>query len=263
MDYFDPIAVADGSGVIQERYNYSAFGLASILTPAFASRSNSSFAWNFLFHGQFRDTETGWDNYGIRYYLPWLGRWPSRDLIEEDDEFNLYLMAANCAINSIDYLGLAACPPCKDNKPEVPDANGKLCCTEDQVIDPVSGKKLCTPKEDEDKDKGGTGYTDCWKRCMEDSGSGAALAALSGSWPATSVPKPFGRGALGTRNNWTTPLSILNTGLSRLGYAGRGLRLIGRRFNPVANAVSAAGLGWLAGSSLGCAGVCGIDNRAY
>ncbi len=57
MDYFDPIAIADGSGSIQERYSCSAFGLVSILTPAFAARASSSFAWNFLFHGQFRDVE--------------------------------------------------------------------------------------------------------------------------------------------------------------------------------------------------------------
>jgi len=106
MDYFDPIAVADGSGDVQERYSYRAFGLASVLTPAFEPRASSSFAWNFLFHGQFRDVETtGWDNYGYRYYLPQVGRWMSRDPIEERGGLNFYGMARNDPLNQVDYLG--------------------------------------------------------------------------------------------------------------------------------------------------------------
>jgi RHS repeat-associated protein len=106
MDYFDPIAVADGSGTIQERYTYTAFGLASILTPTFTARTATSFAWNLLFHGQFRDPETGWDNYGFRYYIPWLGKWPSRDPIGEKGGRNIYWTVGNRTINRIDILGL-------------------------------------------------------------------------------------------------------------------------------------------------------------
>ncbi len=104
MDYFDPIAIADSGGAIQERYTYTAFGLASVLTPTFSPRSTSNFVWNFLFHGQFRDAETGWDNYGYRYYLPWLGRWSSRDPIGEDSGVNLYQLVN--ATNHLDQLGL-------------------------------------------------------------------------------------------------------------------------------------------------------------
>lgn len=112
MDYFDPIAIANGSGIIQERYSYTAFGLVDILSPAFTLRSASSHAWNFLFHGQFRDSETGWDNYGYRYYLPWLGRWPSKDPIGERGGANLYKTLGNNSINKTDLLGL------KDNTKE-------------------------------------------------------------------------------------------------------------------------------------------------
>jgi len=105
MDYFDTIAITNNSSEVQERYSYSAFGLASILTPAFEHRTNSSHAWNFLFHGQFRDGETGWDNYGYRYYLPWLGRWPSRDPIGPRGGLNLYGFCYNASIVWIDYLG--------------------------------------------------------------------------------------------------------------------------------------------------------------
>jgi len=119
MDYFDPIAITNSSGEVQERYNYSAFGLANVLTPAFQPRAVSSFDWNFLFHGQFRDVETtGWDNYGYRYYLPWLGRWPSRDPIGEQGGFNLYSIVANNLLNMVDRLGLMfGCDDC-DGKAE-------------------------------------------------------------------------------------------------------------------------------------------------
>jgi RHS repeat-associated protein len=60
----------------------------------------------FLFHGQFRDIETGWDNYGYRYYLPQIESWPTRDLIGEWDSNDLYQFCSNCAINRVDYLGL-------------------------------------------------------------------------------------------------------------------------------------------------------------
>jgi len=110
MDYFDPIAIADTSGTIQERYTYTAFGLTSILTPSFLPRTSTNFAWNFLFHGQFRDPETGWDNYGYRYYLPWLGRWPSRDPIRESGGVNLYRVAKNSTVSLLDSLGLEPQP---------------------------------------------------------------------------------------------------------------------------------------------------------
>jgi RHS repeat-associated protein len=109
MDYFDPIGVVNGTGVVQERYSFTAFGLASILTPTFTPRTASSFAWNFLFHGQFRDTESGWDNYGFRYYLPWLGSWPSRDPIGENGGVNLYGSGLNSLVNQFDLLGLWNC----------------------------------------------------------------------------------------------------------------------------------------------------------
>jgi RHS repeat-associated protein len=165
MDYFDPIAVVNGTGVVQERYSYTAFGLASILTPTFTPRTASSFAWNFLFHGQFRDSETGWDNYGFRYYLPWLGRWPSRDPIGEDGGLNLYGLTQNSPPNSLDRLGLApAAACCKDGKPEIPDSKGKMCCEEKQFPDPVTGKKVCEAEDEEKKKKKRTSFFSCVRR---------------------------------------------------------------------------------------------------
>ena len=43
--------------------------------------------------------------YNYRYYSPELGRWLSRDPIEEKGGVNLYLFARNDAINNWDRLG--------------------------------------------------------------------------------------------------------------------------------------------------------------
>jgi len=117
MDYFDPIAVIDDEGEVVERYAFSAFGVASILAPDYSARGSSAVAWDFLFHGQFEDAETGWQNYGYRFYVPMLGGWINRDPIEEDGGVNLYGFVSNDGINSSDYLGMAAsCDLCGDSR---------------------------------------------------------------------------------------------------------------------------------------------------
>jgi RHS repeat-associated protein len=89
-----------------ERYAYSAFGVRRIMAADFSPRSTSSYAWDFGFQGQFRDAETGWYNYGYRFYVPLLGRWINRDPIEEEGGANLYIFAGNRPTNITDYLGL-------------------------------------------------------------------------------------------------------------------------------------------------------------
>ena len=111
MDYFNGTAVLNASGTVQERYGYSAFGVRRIMAPDFSARSVSSFDWNFGFQGQFLDGESGYYNYGYRYYVPELGRWISRDPIEEDGGTNLYIFVENDVINRLDYLGLQELPP--------------------------------------------------------------------------------------------------------------------------------------------------------
>jgi hypothetical protein len=46
--------------------------------------------------------------YGLRYYNPTTGRWPSRDPIWEDGGVNLYGFVANTPVNEVDLLGLAS-----------------------------------------------------------------------------------------------------------------------------------------------------------
>lgn len=107
MDYFDPIAITDNAGLVQQRYNYSAFGLVQIQNVDFTPWSGEGYDWNFLFHGQFRDSETGWYNYGYRYYEPLLGKWLSRDPIEESGGENVYSFTLNSPVNGLDLYGLS------------------------------------------------------------------------------------------------------------------------------------------------------------
>jgi RHS repeat-associated protein len=106
MDYFSPAAITDGSGVVKERYAFSAFGVRRILAPDFTDREVSECDFTFAFQGQFLDSESGFYNYGYRYYSPHLGRWLSKDPIAEQGGLNLYDMVANGALNAADYLGL-------------------------------------------------------------------------------------------------------------------------------------------------------------
>ena len=106
-DQLDPVAVCDASGSVVERFDYTAFGMPTFLDSTFVAQPSSSHDWSFLFHAEFADIETGWFNYGFRYYLPALGRWFTRDPLGEDGGLNLYQVIENSCANSIDLFGLA------------------------------------------------------------------------------------------------------------------------------------------------------------
>jgi RHS repeat-associated protein len=108
MDYFNGTAILNTSGTVLERYAYSAFGVRRIMAADFSPRSSSSFARDFGFQGQFRDAETGWYNYGFRFYVPLLGTWINRDPVEEEGGGNLYEFVRNGPTECVDFLGLIA-----------------------------------------------------------------------------------------------------------------------------------------------------------
>jgi RHS repeat-associated protein len=99
-------AVASTAGTVVERYSYTAFGQSQVMTANFADRSMSLYDWQTRFHGESRDEETGYYNYGYRYYDPKTGRWPSRDPMGESGGLNVYNFVKNNGINWIDLLGL-------------------------------------------------------------------------------------------------------------------------------------------------------------
>jgi RHS repeat-associated protein len=104
-DYLDPAAVIDTSAAVVERFGYDAFGPVRFMDAAFAPRSASALDWNFLFHAEFLDTDSGLYNYGFRYYHPELGRWLSRDPFGENGGLNLYGFVKNKPVMRFDVLG--------------------------------------------------------------------------------------------------------------------------------------------------------------
>ena len=72
----------------------------------------------FRFSTKYQDDETDLLCYGYRYYNTGIGRWLSRDPIEEDGGANLYNFLASDSINSFDRLGL--CNFCRCVKLKTP-----------------------------------------------------------------------------------------------------------------------------------------------
>jgi RHS repeat-associated protein len=105
-DYLDPAAVIDTSAAVVERFGFDAFGPVRFMDAAFAPRAASTTGWNFLFHAEFLDADSGLYNYGYRYLHPELGRWISRDPIAEKGGMNLYGFVRNDPVATLDALGL-------------------------------------------------------------------------------------------------------------------------------------------------------------
>ncbi len=95
------VALFDAAtGAVAARYEYGPFG-------ELVRRSGPAAAANpFRFSTKFHDDETGLLYYGHRYYSSQVGRWLSRDPMEEQEGGNLYGFVRNNAISSVDPLGL-------------------------------------------------------------------------------------------------------------------------------------------------------------
>ncbi len=93
--------VESSTGTIAAHYEYDAFG--NTLVSAGSEAENNV----FRFSTKYYDVETGLYYYGYRYYSPKLGRWSTRDPLEEEGGINLYVFVENSPINLLDTLGLA------------------------------------------------------------------------------------------------------------------------------------------------------------
>ena len=82
-------------------YEYGPFG------EVFCSVGDMAKVNPFQFSTKYTDNETDLVYYGYRYYSPALGRWMSRDPIEEKGGLNLYGFVGNDGINYLDPLGNA------------------------------------------------------------------------------------------------------------------------------------------------------------
>jgi RHS repeat-associated protein len=90
-----------GTNVVAH-YEYDPFG--NIIRQTGPAADDNPFRFSTHYH----DDETGLINFGYRYYSPELGRFISRDPIEEEGGLNLFAYVANDPQNETDYLGLLA-----------------------------------------------------------------------------------------------------------------------------------------------------------
>ncbi len=120
------VDTADGS--VAAHYEYAPFG------KVIASHGDLKDENPFRFSTKYHDDETDLVYYGYRRYSPELGRWISRDPINElgsltlrkvkrqnSSDLNLYTIISNDVINSVDLWGLCSskCPDCKGGKWDV------------------------------------------------------------------------------------------------------------------------------------------------
>ncbi len=107
------------NGAATARYEYGPFGEAIRRTGTLAAQN--PFRWST----KYTDDETDLVYYGYRYYSPSMGRWISRDPIEEEGGNNLHGFAQNDSVGRFDITGLIA--PHHDD-PYNPSLAGKPCC---------------------------------------------------------------------------------------------------------------------------------------
>ena len=98
------VAIADPTGAIRERYQYMAYGVRGVLTPAFASISATNFDWSYAFTGRPLDLATALAGHRWRWYDPTAGVWSNRDPIKA--ELNLYRYCGVNPLSRTDPLGL-------------------------------------------------------------------------------------------------------------------------------------------------------------
>jgi RHS repeat-associated protein len=87
------------TGEVVASYAYDAFGRTIAQSGAMADM------FPFRFSTKYYDAESGLYYYGYRYYSPDLGRWLTRDPIEEDGGDNLYAFCGNNGVDRYDSLG--------------------------------------------------------------------------------------------------------------------------------------------------------------
>jgi RHS repeat-associated protein len=92
----------DGAEVIAAHYEYDPFG-NTVNAVGLLADENS-----YRFSTKYYDTESGLYYYGIRYYIPELGRWLTKDPIAELGGLNLYVFVTNNPISFIDPFGKEA-----------------------------------------------------------------------------------------------------------------------------------------------------------
>jgi RHS repeat-associated protein len=89
------------NGTSLAHYEFDPYGNAAVSTGSLSAVNP------FRFSTKYTDDETGLYYYGYRYYSPDLGRWTSRDPIEEEGGLAIYAFCFNNAVRDVDGVGLS------------------------------------------------------------------------------------------------------------------------------------------------------------
>ncbi|MDX1929039.1 MAG: RHS repeat-associated core domain-containing protein, partial [Pirellulaceae bacterium] len=99
-------AIVNASGSVQERYSYTAYGVPTVLTPAFAPRTSSIFDWLYLYQGGRLDLTSALYHFRYRDLSPTLGRWLQQDPWGYVDGLSLCQYVQSNPTNRTDAFGL-------------------------------------------------------------------------------------------------------------------------------------------------------------
>ncbi len=139
-------ALTDNTGVVQERYAYTAYGEPTILDGVGTVLRTTSFIGNpYLYTAQEYDAETALYHFNARMYEGRKGRFLSHDLILYPDGANTY--KGWFATRRTDSMGLAECGDC----PAKTYNEKTHCCENKEVVPKV---KLRVVIRDEGVDNG-------------------------------------------------------------------------------------------------------------
>jgi len=95
-------SASSATNAIVAKYEYDPYGNVVAQAGDYAERNP------FRFSTKYWDADIGMLYYEQRWYLPKLGRWASKDPIEEEGGLNLYRFVANAPTTLIDAFGLQA-----------------------------------------------------------------------------------------------------------------------------------------------------------
>jgi len=98
------------SGVMQQRFVYTAYGLPVFLTSSFTAGSNTA-GWEVLYAGYRFEPATSLMHVRHRVLNPALGCWVQRDPIGYSDGLNLFSYVQMAPLHYVDGFGMQLAPP--------------------------------------------------------------------------------------------------------------------------------------------------------
>jgi len=104
---FNVMALVDDTGVVVERYKYTAFGVATIMDASYNVIGTSAYAWVHLHQGLRLEEASGLYDNRFRWYSATLGQFVSNDPIGFNaGDVNLRRYVGNGPVGSVDPSGL-------------------------------------------------------------------------------------------------------------------------------------------------------------